>query len=798
MSIDRKDQSLATQLAARLWAHPRWLVAVLGVIVVVSTASLPFLQVEAGVDVFFERGTDYRRVLEEVRQRFVNDEVAYVAYAVNDPFAPETLAVIRNLSESLPQITGLTDAGETYYPIDSVTSLTTVETAVGGDGAFTSVPLAPDPLPTDAAGLALIRERALANPILGEQMLAADGHAAMMSVRFASELTDPQRAMAVREIRAQLDAAAATHSDIRFYMVGDPVVGADAAAYQTRDLGRFIPIVYVAIVALLWMFLRSVRGVVVVLINATIALSVAMAILTAIGSNVNNASVLLPPVILALSVATILHFVVEYGRNSMERPHLHAPTITLAEILPPMWMTSLTTAVGFASLATSRIPAVHDFGIAAGGAMIGVFVVAVLVAALLSRRYRAPQVVSGRGVALSPPFDGMLHRLANALIRWPRLIFAGSLVIVAVMAAGIPRIEVDQSAIEFFKRGTPLREASEFINEHLRGGSTTYVVSIRTQEPKRFLRPDELHKLEGLDAFLRTHAAAQVVTSIADYLKLMNREFNEGDAREYRLPATEEQVAQLMLLNGDTTVDEYIDPSHRWVRIVARSAEHHSAEVYQAYGRIEAYLSEHFPASQGYVTHATGASRLWANLFWDLINSQLMSLSVSGLIIFAVMFMMFRSVVTGVASIPPNAFPLVVTFGTMGWVGIRLDTATVMIATVALGIAVDDTIHLLQHLRERLSSGLDLVTALRETLHHKGAAVIATSVVISLGFAVLMFASFVPTRNFGILTAVAMGSALFGDIVMLPAMLLTAKTRLGATVPRDEMPVANVSVAPAD
>jgi predicted RND superfamily exporter protein len=664
-----------------------------------------------------------------------------------------------------------------------------VKTVVGADGSFTSPPLVPDPVPDDAEGLALIRQRAHDNPIIADQLLSAASDAALMSVRLASDVNDAEQAEAVAELRRILAETSEKHPGLVFHALGDPVVGADTASYQLRDLQRFIPIVYVSIAVLLWLFLRRVRGMGVVLAAATVSLAVAMGILSAIGGTVNNASVLLPPLILALAVASTMHFVVEYAKNALERPAVPSSTTTLIEVLPPAFMAALTTAVGFGSLLTSRVPAVHEFGIAAGLAMLAVIVIGVLFVALGMHRYRPDQMVSEKGIALAPVFDGLLKRLAELLVRRHRLLFFGSLAIAAVMAAGIPRIVVDQSSIEFFAPGTPIREANTFINDKL-GGSTVFVASIRTEEDDRFFHPEELKKLLALEDFMRKELGAQAVVSIADYLELMNQGFNDGRREEYKVPDTTQQVAQLMLLNGDSTVHEYLDEPHRWARVVARSNQLHSRETYDMHQRVERYLAEHFPQSEGYVTHSTGQSRLWANLFWDLISSQVVSLGLSTVLIFALMFLMFRSAVTGAYSVVPNIFPIVFTFGVMGWFDIPLDTATVMTATVTLGIAVDDTIHSLQFMRVYLANGGEIVGAVRQMLHHKGPAMIATSVVISLGFVVLLFASFVPTRNFGILTAIAMVSALFGDIILLPAMLLTTKTRLGLSAPTTPLPAS--------
>jgi len=777
---------IGSRLAALLL--PRALQLSLGIaaLFALGLAMLPRLQIQSGLDVFSDKDSPLRQVLSEVNTHFVNDQTIFIAYSGVEIFSPETLRATRALGESLEGFTlpGGEAAEEPLFPIDQVTSLTTVEDLVGSDLSFKTTPLIPAPVPTDES-LQTARARALNNPVIRGNLLSEDGAVAVLSLRLAEGLDDAQRAETIVFVRERVRDFEAGVPGLRALVAGDPVVRADIASYQASDLGKFIPLAYALITLLLYVFMRRVKGVAIALVMVTVCLVLAIAVLTAIGSSINNCSVMLPPVMVALSVAMLLHYVSELGKNARRYPRDEAVTRTFGELIPPVFMAALTTAIGFGALAVSRVPAVHEFGITAGAAMLLAFLSITVLMALAAKRLGPDGLIAPTSVALSAAFDGLLERLARGVTRWRWPLLAACALFVALISSGAARIVIDTDNLALFDRSAPVRQAAELVDARL-GGSVIVVASVRAPEDERFLQPETLRALEGLTRFMEDELGAGKVTSALDYVKLMHREFFNGDPAAFRIPDNAAQVAQLLVLNGDTTFEEYLDQPQRWARVVARFDEHSSVALDELYARLDAELAARFPAAEGWRTAATGNSRIDADMVIQLVHSQATGLLVASALIFGLMFLMFRSLRTGLVSLAPNLLPIATNLGLMGWLGIRLDASTVMISTVALGIAVDDTVHFLQHLRARLGVHGDLERAVRETFHTKGPAIIWTSIVISLGFCVVLVSSFSPTRNFGLLICVAMLAALLADLVLLPALLLCLRTRLGVR-PRDEL-----------
>ncbi|XXF78425.1 MMPL family transporter [Myxococcaceae bacterium GXIMD 01537] len=774
-------RTLPERLAQWLYSHPKAVAALLAALLLVSAATLPFLKMEPGLDPFFDRSSPLQADLDAVNAHFVNDELLYVGYRADDVFSHASLEQVRALSDALQRLR-LPGREAEPSPVDKVTSLTHVKDLVGDAEGFRTVSLVPETTPEDSGALAALRERARNNPLIrGGLLSAASPSVGALSVRLVDGLDDTRKAELVAEVRRLL-ALEEQRGATRFFITGDPVVEADIAHNMKVDLGRFIPIVYLLVVGLLWAFARRVPGVLLAVANVTCALLVGMAALTWVGGSVNNLSTILPPVMMVLAVANVIHFLSEWSRNAHEKPQEQATVSTLAELMVPVFMCDLTTAVGFISLSVSPTPAMREFGVAAALAVMLSMVVSFLLLPLASRLRPTSWYIRRDPARVPGRVDACLAAYLRWVFRHPRWLLALSLVIVGVAGAGIARLEVDENNLEQFGEQTPLRQHTAFIEEHL-GGTMQLIVSIRATEPERFLEPAELRKLEALDTFLEKELGADHVTSLVDHVKLLHREFEEGRPEAFRIPDTREQVAQLLQLDGDESLGESVDASYQWVRGVARVREHGSTRLQSHYERVNAYLREHFPASQGYHALSTGQGRLWVEMTDNIIGSQLNSLGLSFLLIFGPIFLVFRSVRAGLFTIPSNIFPIVFVMGWMGWAGIPLSLSTTMTSSIVLGIAVDDTLHFIQYMRERLRAHGQPERALEETLATKGLGAFWIALVMGLGMSVVVVSSFAPTRNFGLLTALAMLAGLVGELLLLPPLLLVTRSRLGVDPP---------------
>jgi len=446
-------------------------------------------------------------------------------------------------------------------------------------------------------------------------------------------------------------------------------------------------------------------------------------------------------------------------------------------------MCSLTTAVGFVSLSTSKIPALRDFGVVAGISTMVSFALAFMVAAVAARVLPRGALIADTRSPTSFKVERWIDAYANLIFKAPWLLLGASIVLFATGSLGLIFLVPDMDVVGQFPVDSAIRVATRFVEEN-NGGTELIVVSVQHEEADAFLEPENLRRLDRVATYLRREVGATQVVSIADYIRTMHRALMDEDPAEARIPERRDQVAELMLLNGDDTTDQYINQTYSWVRLVARVPAASTRERLANFEQLDRFLVDTFKSDRRVVTEATGDSRIWAAITAQIVGSQIKSFSASFMLVFVPIFLMFRSWKAGLFSIPSNLFPIGITLGLMGWFNINLDVATANIASVVLGIVVDDTIHFIDYMRVRLYSHGDPARALRETLQTKGVGVSWVTLILGLGFAVTALSSFAPTRHFGILTCVALMAGAIGELCVLPPLCVVTGTRLGIVTVR--------------
>jgi predicted RND superfamily exporter protein len=254
---------------------------------------------------------------------------------------------------------------------------------------------------------------------------------------------------------------------------------------------------------------------------------------------------------------------------------------------------------------------------------------------------------------------------------------------------------------------------------------------------------------------------------------------HDEDPAYYAVPDERSLVAQYLLLysmSGDPDdFERFVDFTYQSGNVSARLTHMNSRELVLFIDELEKYCERNF--SPDLSIRVTGSTVLYANLTQSLVRGQIESILLALVAIFILMSLVFRSFILGALSMIPNIIPIFFTLGLMGWLGIDLDSSTTMIASVAIGIAVDDTIHFMIRYFREIQSGKDVGSAIENTIINTGRPIITTTIVIGSGFMTLLFASFIPTIYFGVLTAFTMFSALLGDLFVLPVVLLIVRPR---------------------
>ncbi len=719
------------------------------------------LPVVTSTDAIIPRDAQWQ-YYEQFRQQFGADDAVAVAVAAPDVFDPRVLRYVRTLTEEFEQIEG----------VDDVLSLTNVEDIIGGEEDFTVEPLIGDEIPKDPHTLQRLKKRALKNPLILGNLVSKDFKTTLILIRTSYHGEDMNfEARLMKAVQKTLKKNSPPVG-LSIHVSGWPVMDVKMAQYMNHDLLVFIPTTFVFLCLLVYYFLRSLRATLAIALLLDLSLIGAMACLKWVGGALSPMTSILAPLTLALALADGIHLITTYFRmQTQPRPleealrktfprHVYDVLQTVAESWRPCFLTSLTTAIGFASLMVSHVPSIRQFGAAAAAAMfIEYFLTFTLLVFLL------PWI--GRGTKGHPPSHWLVKPLVSHFPKWVPLALVIFLVATGLSLYEATKIRVDSDIVEYFHHSTPVYKDAIFIDKHL-GGIQTIEISLKVKRGD-FLNPDLLKKVEKIDQWLRKDSMFTEIVSPIEFFKLMNRAFHNGNENYYRLPQKRDLLAQYLLLYGGTELEHFMDDSQTWIRISARTPIHSSEKLNKKMHELNTYLAQIFD-SDTVEYRLTGKTYLTNRVVDEIVRSQTESLAIAALLIFGLMFLVLKSLKIGLLSIPPNIFPIIANFGFMGFLGIPLNTATATISAVAIGIAVDDTIHLLvayQNARKNKAS----IEAIKDALEKKGLAAITTSLVLIIGFCILWASKFVPTVQFGFLCAFVMLWALLADLFLTPALI---------------------------
>lgn len=736
------------RLFARYLIRWQWVVML---ILVGATAAalygLTRLRVDPSNERLFPRqGEDF-----QVHQRFLStfgsDEGILVA--LHDPqrvlLSPEGLTAVRRLTQALAELPhvatvhSLTNAQDTTQ-----LSLTPFGMAV------------PRLIPNDVLAAEQIEAIRRNEQVIGT-LLAADLHTAGILV----VPDDVHMAASVREAWiTAVRAVAAQHAVAgrQTYVAGTPLERSDVTRYIQGDQRRIIPVVLLVLLGVTYSIYRVKRFAILSLACVLLSLTWTMGVVGFVGVPLNVITSLLPAVILVVSVSVAIHLInqfideIEAGASGLE-----AVENAVGHIGTACLLTSVTNAMGFFSLPVIQAPAIQEFGVFAGLGVLLAFVATMTFAPLVL--LRIGRVPPTRWLHLK---EGRLEAFLDRLSVWVAAhrgtVFLGMAVLLALMVPGIWQITEGTDIVRALKPNAPLRVSSEFIDQHLTGAhSLEFLVHMPGGDGTT--APATIRQVLAFSRWLRAQPGVTAVLSPWEPLRGVRAE----------LLADDDQLTVLAtLLPLGLPLDAWLDARGRTLRISARVTTLDS-ERFLELADSARQQAVHMSLS----AYVTGTNYLLAQMSRALVHNQVSSLVCAMVLILGTITVALRSWKMGLVAAIPNLLPTVMIFGLMGWLGIELSTATMMIASVALGLFVDDTIHLLYLYMHEKKAGRGTFDAIEYSLHHAGRAVIFTSLILTLGFWAGLLGSFKPTLYFSFLMGLTMLFSVVTELLVTPAAVLT-------------------------
>lgn len=739
--------------------HSTLVLTLCGAVTLLGLWAAPRIGNESSMDVFFDQKTENYIKYDELKAQFNSGDMIVATVTDEDIFTEKNLRLISDLTSRFEKIPSVRDA----------TSLANVNDVVGDENSFVVERLMEN-APTSAEGLKKLRSRALSNPLYRKGIVSTDGRTAAVVAELEQDVKGARREAAVVAAQRILKEECPPGTDA--HLTGVPVIESYYDRFMTENLRIFLPLVLVAIIVVLYATFRRVMLVIPSLLVILMSLLWTTLWQYLLGFKMHAVMTIIPPVILAVAVSDSVHLVSRIARKAGDAERGQLIRETFVELMFPCFLTSITTFFGFMSLVVSRSPAIRQLGLVAGpGVMLAYVITFTFLPAFLKhglRRKTLDSVSAGTGRPALPWLDDFIGWMArmNMTRRW--WILGASLAVSVVSLWGGVKVRAETSMLEQFHTSSLIYRDTRHVESRLCGTEVGHV-SLKAGSEDAFKEPENLRVIEKIQEFLKTIPEVDRSTSVLDYLKEMNQSFHNEEEKYYAVPESRQLTAQYVLLYGNEDLDDVVDPRWRWA-LVNMAVSAHSSLRQEEIGRtIREYLAVNVPGHLQadvlgpIVTNAEGCN--------TVVTGQVQSLVLAMVTVMGIMFLALRSLSVGTVSVWPNLFPLLINFGIMGLTSIPLDTGTAIIAAVAIGLIVDNTIHYLHAFGERIHETGDYRETMRKTMLATGRPMLFSALILFCGFGVLMFSRFVPVFYFGLLSAILMMTGLLGDLFVLPCLV---------------------------
>jgi predicted RND superfamily exporter protein len=719
-----------------------------------SVYALLGIRMDNSIEVWFASNDPKLHFYREFRERFGSEEFLMIALCKDDAFSEATMALAGKLVEEL----------QTFEELERVESLSKVY-------SIWSESRKEADLPHD---LETFREDTLTSPFYKGLLVSPSGRdMAIMAQMSPAGIAD--REGLAEKTFALIERVVPEERTV--YYAGSAIFNSEMNRLSRESAMVFYPLVIASGAILLGVALRSLRATLIAAGAVLGSILWGVGLLSGTGHALNVVSSAMPPILLVSTLSYSLHFMMEYRRQVVgHRDRVRAVTATLDLVAIPCLLSALTTSIGFGSLMVSQVEPVIDLGTFAAIGVLGGYLAVVFGIGAAATLMGVPPAWK-RMAKLhdrsegerGPRHFGFQQSWFGA--RWLIVLLGVVFTVFALYQA--QKVYFESNPFEFFPEENIITQSHHYLEEEM-GGLSRLEVQVHGKAGEDLLDLSALNDFERAAAELVAVTHVTQVVTPGDYIKEAQRSRSLGGEEEYRLPRRQSQLRQIVAgildENLKRRLEEQYAEDHTYAKLTL-SLETLGSRVYgETLEDIEQVLEK--TLGEKYETEPTGIVPLIASSQKYMVDSQVKSLSLALALISLTFVVLLRSIRLTILGLLPNLVPILGTFGLMGWIALPLDVATIMVASVSLGIVVDNTIHFLFRYTRNLKreSPLDAVI---DTLKTSGQAIAFAGIINCVGFGVLIFSGFQPMRNFGSLVSFTMFLALLGATILLPALLLT-------------------------
>jgi len=746
--------------------RPRTVIAVTVLLTVLFALQFPKITIDTDPENMLEPDQAERVLYDRVKEEFgVHDLIVVGIVDEQGIFRPEALERVARATDEILKIKGVV--------IPDVVSLTTTDN-IKSTGGLLDVHSVMRQVPSSAAGIAGIRKDIAENPFLREKIASNDGTAVAIYVPIQEKDMSYRIAGEIETIlqRELLPGQA-------YHLAGLPVAEDTFGHEMFLQMAVVAPLAFIAIMFLVFLLFRKMAFLIPVGMDAMLAVIWAMGLLIGTGHTVHIMSSMIPVFLMPIAILDDVHILSEFfdRYRALGGDKRRALIEGMRPLYRPMLFTSLTSAVGFASLALADIPPVRVFGL---------FVAFGIMAAWLFSMTLVPAVISlmsdERLQRILPPAD--IHPRTSVMERFlqfsGRIAFSKAKIVLVLCAlliaagiTGVMRIQVNDNPVRWFKETHSIRIADRVMNRLFGGTYMAYLV-VESPGAEAIKRPEIISYIARVQAHLEKDPLVGKTSSVADIVRRINLVLHDNDPAYYEVPETAAAVGQFLFLfqssgdpeDLDNFVNRAADQANIWIQM--KGGDNRQMQA------VEDHLAEFVrmdPPPAGVTLQWTGLTyinKVWQDL---MVVGMLKAILGSLVVVFLLMLIEFRSLALGVLSMVPLGLAILFSYGLVGWIGKDYDMPIAVCSSLALGLGIDFAIHFLHRFRQHHRAHPDLEATNRYMFGEPGRAIARNAIVITLGFLPLVASSLTPYMTVGAFFALLMVFSTLATLFILPAAL---------------------------
>lgn len=693
----------------------------------------------------------------DIGKEFGGNDMGMIALETDNIFKTEVLQHVKQITDTLRSIPG----------VSTVTSLTDILDIRGEEWGIEITRLIDEyDIPDTKEELDKLRERVFAKDMYRGAIVSED---ATTTLIIYTTFDDADKQDIAKEIKENITSL---NLPEKVYFAGLPMMMNDVSDLIRLDIIKLIPIVVLVIATILWFSFRSVRGIVLPLITSGIAIIWALGLMPLFGYELTIISNNIPIILFAVGSAYTIH-VINRINYTFERDKRKAVITALSYIAVPVFLAAITTMIGFVSfIFGAYLLMIKDFGVFTAIGTFFAFILSVTftpaLVVVLSGKEKSPKTHDNEE-NLSTDFlsKHVLTPIQRVLFKHTNYILVAWIILILITIGGIFMIKRSVNMQKYFKKNNPTRVAEDVMQRKFGGSQPVYIVFYGDMQS-----PEVLQLMIDMEHYMKKNRFVTTAKSVADLISQMNDVMGEG----VKVPKEKAKIEQLwFLLEGQDIMTQLVNDDLDKGIIQSRFGSYDSKDMADFVNYIDKFIAEHSNADHR--IELTGLPSVYVRMDKSLFDSQMSSLAIALVLLLVIVGLILRSFSRGLYATIPIISTIAILFGFMGYTGISLDVATVLVASVALGIGIDYSIHIITHFNHAMNKHKDIKEAMKETIMMSGKAIIINVLSVAAGFLVLLFSQMVPLQNFGLLVALSMFGSGAGALTLLPAVLILANRK---------------------